>query len=307
MNPTRTFHGRDLREAMAAVERALGQDARVLSTHTDARGVRITAEPAGLAPLRSRDCAWQEDARAFGLPDAMLASLAREVARVDAHSRETIARRLAVRIAVAPPFAARCQALVGPTGVGKTTTIAKLATLALESGRRVRLLTLDTTRPGGVEQLQAHARSLELRLDVATNTGDFVRLARSRATDELVLVDTAGRGPHDRAAREATQCALREARAQVTVCLQANMRREDAAASLRAWRASHPSALIVTKWDETEVPGEVLALAIEQQLPLSWITHGQGVPKDIVAADALVLASHAVGLDARAAERMFAE
>lgn len=297
MNQKR-FFGADVPEALAAVEREFGPEARIVSTERRGRGVCVVAEPARLDLVSHRESDWRDQARGFGLPDAMLSSLARDLRGAPASDVGVLAARLlAARIRTAPAFAARVQALVGPTGVGKTTTVAKLAAQARALGRDVRLVTLDVARPGGVEQLRAFAATLDLAVEVATTSRALLALASERRAGELVLVDTAGRAPHDRAARHATIEALRAIDAQALICLQANSRRADASATLAAWKAAEPAALVVTKWDETATPGEVVALAIERELPLAWITVGQVVPGDLVSADATLVAAHALGLD----------
>ncbi|MBI5851136.1 MAG: AAA family ATPase [Planctomycetes bacterium] len=293
----RAFFARDVRSALAAVEREFGPDARIVATEQEAQGVRIVAEPPMLAVAGTEADDWRARATAFGLPVAMLAAVARELRGVPEGARAMrAADRLAQRILTVPPFASRTVALVGPTGVGKTTTIAKLAACAQQSGLSVRLLTLDVARPGGVEQLRSFAQTLGLDVAVATTSRELEGLASDVRRGELVLVDTAGRAPHDRAARTATIDALRGAGASVMLCLQASARRTDASATLAAWKQAAPASLVVTKWDETGSPGEVVALAIERELPIAWITTGQTVPGDLVAADAVALAAHAVGL-----------
>ena len=303
----RAFFARDVRGALAAVEREFGPDARIVSTEHEAQGVRIVAEPPLLAVGETHADDWRAHAAAFGLPDAMLAAVARDLRGVPNDARAMrAADRLAQRIRTVPPFASHTVALVGPTGVGKTTTIAKLAACAQQRGLSVRLLTLDVARPGGVEQLRSFAQTLGLDVAVATTSRELERIAAEVRRGELVLVDTAGRAPHDRAARTATIDALRAAGAEVMLCLQAGARRSDASATLAAWKQAAPVSLVVTKWDETAAPGEVVALAIERELPIAWITTGQTVPGDLVAADAVALAAHAVGLSeeqARSLER----
>jgi flagellar biosynthesis protein FlhF len=192
----------------------------------------------------------------------------------------------------------RVVAFVGPTGAGKTTTLAKLAALAArDAGERLALVTLDTYRVAAVEQLRAYAEMLAVPLEVAFTPMDLRAALQKHRDADRVLIDTGGRGPFDRGALDALAGSLRPARARLALCLPASARRDDATLALEAFARGEPDAVVLTKWDETRTPGETLALAIELGLPLSHVAVGQQVPEDIVRADGGALAAAAFGLE----------
>ncbi|MEO0480579.1 MAG: AAA family ATPase [Planctomycetota bacterium] len=191
----------------------------------------------------------------------------------------------------------RTVAVVGPTGVGKTTTIAKLAAAADQRGESVAILTLDTYRVGAVEQLRAYADLLNVPCEVAFTPSDLARHLERFADRDRVFIDTTGRSPFDRKALDHLRAHLGRNPIATTLCLPASSRRVDAQRALEAFAPPTPSSMVLTKWDETDAPGEVLGLAIERKLPISHITVGQEVPEDIVPANRTSLALRAFELD----------
>ena len=197
----------------------------------------------------------------------------------------------------------RVVAFVGPTGAGKTTTLAKVAALAArDAGERLALVTLDTYRVAAVEQLRAYAEMLAVPLEVAFTPMDLRAALKKHRDADRILIDTSGRGPYDRGALEALAGTLRPARARLALCLPAAARRSDAALALESFARGEPDAVVLTKWDETPRPGEVLSLLIEQGLALSHVAVGQQVPEDLVRADGGSLAAAAFGLELSALE-----
>lgn len=193
-------------------------------------------------------------------------------------------------------------AFVGPTGVGKTTTLAKIAAHAKRSlGERVAIVTIDTYRMAAVEQLRAMAEMLDTPFEVAFNPVDLRRAVQNFADYDRVMIDTTGRSPSDRAAIEALRATLHVCDPHVTLCLPASARRADADDTFSAFRGCGgggvPDSIILTKWDETRMPGEALSLVVEQGLALARITLGQEIPDDIVDADPAAIAAAALARD----------
>ena len=215
-----------------------------------------------------------------------------------------IARMIEADIRTAGPIAitsgkCRVAALVGPTGVGKTTTIAKLAAnFHLKEKRRVGLITVDTYRIAAVEQLRTYADIIDLPMEVVS-TPKEMRQAVGRMSDmDLVLIDTAGRSPKDEVRLQELKAFLTEAGTdEVHLVL----------SSVAAWRtleqtaarfaAVGTTALILTKLDEANGLGNVLPVLRSSRLPLSYLTDGQNVPDDIETATSAHLAKLVLGLE----------
>lgn len=178
--------------------------------------------------------------------------------------------------------------LVGPTGVGKTTTLAKLAAryAAARSPRDVALVTTDTYRVGGREQLATYGRLLGMPVFEAGAEQGLPELLDRLADYPLVLVDTAGLGQRDRAlaARFNWMSAARRLRSWLV--LPANAQAEDLDEVVRRFRCAAPEGAILTKLDETGRLGAALSVVIRHRLPLGYIADGQRVPEDLHRAEA---------------------
>ena len=198
------------------------------------------------------------------------------------------------------PAQTRIVALVGPTGVGKTTTVAKLAAYyRLREQRRVGLITTDTYRLAAVEQLRSYADILEVPLEVVSTPRE-VRAAVERLSGvELILVDTAGRSPQDAMKIQELKSTLAEAQADevqlvLSVVASAAYLRNTAA----QFAPAGVTALLLTKLDEATGLGQLLALARSTRWPLSYVTTGQSVPEDIELADHRKLTRLLLGVEA---------
>ena len=198
-----------------------------------------------------------------------------------------ISRRLPV-CPVDPLEAGGVIALVGPTGAGKTTTIAKLAArFASEHGaRNVALVTTDTSRIGGREQLYSYGRQLGVAVHEADSDAALIGLLQRLQDYRLVLVDTAGLGQRDRALASQLNW-LRAARQVSTLLvLPANSHYADLDEVVRRFAPANPQGVVLTKVDETGRLGSALSVVVDHQLPLTWITDGQRVPEDLHRANA---------------------
>ena len=190
-------------------------------------------------------------------------------------------------------------ALVGPTGVGKTTTIAKLAAnFHLRQRQRVGLITVDTYRIAAVDQLRTYADIIDLPMEVVATPREM-RAAVNRLADfDLILMDTAGRSPRDELRIQELKTMLTEAQADEvhlvlgSVASTASMKK--AAARFAEIGAT---SLVLTKLDEATGLGNLLPLLRSCRLPLSYVTNGQNVPDDIAAADPRSLARVVLGID----------
>jgi flagellar biosynthesis protein FlhF len=212
------------------------------------------------------------------------------------HDAESIraALREAVEqcIPVAPPIRAvagtrRVVALVGPTGVGKTTTVAKLAAnFKLAHGARVGLITVDTFRIAAVEQLKTYAEIIDLPLVVVNNPGEMPRALDELGGLDLVFIDTAGRSPRDEVKiRELGEFLLQARPDEVHLVLSAVAGHRSLRAALERFAMVQVDRLILTKLDEADSLGGVLAVLGLCNRPVSYLTTGQAVPDDIEPAD----------------------
>ena len=188
-------------------------------------------------------------------------------------------------------------ALVGPTGVGKTTTLAKLAAgFHFDQGASVGLVTLDTFRLGAVEQLQKYADLLGVPCEVVSAPDQMLPALDRLNHCQLVLIDTAGRSPRDHSQLGALNDFLHVAApAQIHLVLSAASSQSHAATALEEFATVQPTHLLLTKLDESPCLGSWYRLLASGAWPLSYITTGQQVPEDILVANRRRLASLILG------------
>ncbi|HUT90868.1 MAG TPA: flagellar biosynthesis protein FlhF [Thermoguttaceae bacterium] len=203
-----------------------------------------------------------------------------------------VARLIEAEIPIAGSIAVqpgrrRLVALVGPTGVGKTTTIAKLAAnYRLKEKRNVGLITVDTYRIAAVEQLRTYAEIIDLPMQVVSTPREMREAVRRLDGLDLVLMDTAGRSPRDEIKLQELKSFLNEAGAdEVHLVLSSVVGSRTLEHTARRFAAVGTTALILTKLDEATGLGNLLPLLRTSRLPLSYLTNGQNVPDDIETAE----------------------
>ena len=179
-------------------------------------------------------------------------------------------------------------ALVGPTGAGKTTTIAKLASRFAEkhAPRDVALVTTDTMRIGAREQLYGYGRQLGIAVHEANSGTDLDQLLERLQDYKLVLIDTAGLGPRDRALAAQLQWLRAARQVRTLLVLPANTSFGDMDEVVRRFGAANLQGLVLSKLDETGRFGNALSVAVDHALPITWVTDGQDVPDDLHRASA---------------------
>lgn len=183
----------------------------------------------------------------------------------------------------------RVMVLVGPTGVGKTTTVAKLAARAkINDCQRVGLVTLDTFRIGAVDQLGKYANIIGIPIEVVSDPVEFqssVNKLRREGAD-TVFVDTAGRGQRDELKLgELTEFLSVLPDAEIHLVLSSTTHPRTLRNIVSRFSAVGFHRLILTKLDETESFGSLVSVLVEAGKPVSFITDGQNVPDDIMTSD----------------------
>jgi flagellar biosynthesis protein FlhF len=192
----------------------------------------------------------------------------------------------------------RVVALVGPTGVGKTTTIAKLAAnFRLRDNHKVGLITVDTYRIAAVDQLRTYADIIDLPMEVVSTPREMRDAVCRLSHLDLILMDTAGRSPRDELKLQELKTMISEAGAdEVHLVLSATAGAHSLKKLARCFAEVGTTALTLTKLDEATGLGNLLPLLRGCELPLSYLTNGQNVPDDIFVADRQNLAASALGL-----------
>ena len=318
MQQQQVFRASRFEDAMAQVRRTLGTDALIVSRRqlrsssglrSESPMVEITAMSAALAAERGLLEGHASPADRLlrrlidgGVPNQAAKSIVQrmraELLKLDVgpHSEasalaESLSQEMLFCAAIGS--GSRVAALIGPTGVGKTTTIAKLAAqAALVEGKRVGLVCLDQYRVGGVEQLHSYAELIGVPMTAASDGRSFKAALDNLCDADLIFVDTAGRSPRDsEAASELHRC-LCAAQEPVEryLCLPAAMRRQEISLTLTHNEALQPTRLISTKADEAVCCSGIVAAQASSGLPVAYVTTGQRVPEDIERATPQLLA-----------------
>ncbi len=181
---------------------------------------------------------------------------------------------------------------VGPTGVGKTTTIAKLAAryaYKLSSRHKVGIITLDTYRIGAVEQLMTYAKMMKLPIETVVDPNDFEEALNTLRHNDYILIDTVGSSQHDKEKIEKLKTFLSVdsfAEISVNLVLSAVTKYEDLIDIYKNFSILPIDTLIFTKLDETKTYGNIFSLLLETKKPVSYFSIGQEVPDDLIVADA---------------------
>ncbi len=310
----RKFQGPTMRDALAAVRREIGADALVIATREVrhglfGRGVEVTAALDEVAPAAS--ALSEEDAERIMAPlradlrslRAILRPIAeqrpleelREELRGIRHAvghRDRVSEvpltELAASGHLAAPSQGRIVILVGPTGVGKTTTIAKLAARAsLVMGLRVALVSLDTYRIGCEDQIRAFADLMGVPLTIVAHPEKLGATLSGLSHFDRIYVDTAGRSPRDPAAMGPLDRAFQSVPTDLISDLELHLTLHAASqpgmvvSCLERYRPLGIDRLLFTKIDEADDLSEIVRAPVRHELPISYITTGQRVPEDL--------------------------
>ncbi len=187
---------------------------------------------------------------------------------------------------------------VGPTGVGKTTTLAKLAAYyTFEEEKDVAIITVDTYRIGAVEQLKTYAGITGIPIEVVLTKDEMKKTIKKFHKKEIVLVDTAGRSLKNTMQISETASYLNQLPSGVVfLVISATTKSQDLKPIAQGFKRLNYSHLIFTKLDETETCGGLLNVCHFTSKPIAYITAGQRVPEDIEIADAGKLVGKILGV-----------
>jgi flagellar biosynthesis protein FlhF len=181
-------------------------------------------------------------------------------------------------------------ALVGPTGVGKTTTVAKLAALGAQKygADKVALITTDTYRIGAYEQLATYGRIIGCPVKQVKDANELAEVLYHLRNKRLVLIDTAGMSQRDIRLTEQLNTLMRSSRVDIRsyLVLSATSQMHVLQEAVRHFQKVNLSGCIFTKLDECLSLGEIISIAIQNRLPIGYLTNGQRVPEDIRVANA---------------------
>jgi flagellar biosynthesis protein FlhF len=195
------------------------------------------------------------------------------------------------RLQVAPELgtsgrAARVVLLAGPGGSGKTTALVKLALrYGLRARQPMHLLSLDTLRVGGWEQMASYARIAGIGFEAVHNWNTLTQVLDQQSNKKLIFIDTPGIGVADMKEMAAlTACCSQQASLDVHLVFPATLRSSAASRLIERFRPLGPAKLLLTHTDEIESTGSLVDLAIRSRLPLSYLSCGQNIPEDITEA-----------------------
>lgn len=301
------------RSAMAFAPQVYrGHEDRVASNEIEALRIELRAEVRALRALVARS----DPQRGLALELAQIRAALTEIAPASPTKRDAIstwlrargvegaaARRIAtaakkhdgddaLRAAIGDvvrfePWATsgarrRIVSLVGPSGVGKTTTVAKLAARERMAGKSVALISCDGFRVGAVDQLERYAELLDGWFHVARSGAELARVIAA-ADEDVIFVDTSGRPPAEDGP-ETTLAALRKQKKELEIttvlCITANTRAADATRIAATYAAAAPTLACVTKTDETAAPSALLHAPLAAKVPLAIVCNGPRVPED---------------------------
>jgi len=197
-------------------------------------------------------------------------------------------------------------ALVGPTGVGKTTTIAKLAARFAQTHghEQVALISTDTFRIAGFEQLATYGKIIGCQVKLAKDSQALDALLQQFSRKKLVLIDTAGMGQRDLRLAENLASLMSNARVRIRnyLVLAANSQQQVMQENVDRFKKVPLSGCIYTKLDESVSIGEIITTSIQNGLPIGYLTDGQRVPEDIKVANADKLVTLADKMAAKSAK-----
>jgi flagellar biosynthesis protein FlhF len=196
-------------------------------------------------------------------------------------------------------FTQKVVLVVGPTGVGKTTSIVKLAAnFVMNKQKKVGIINTDTYRIAAQEQMKTYADILEIPLQVIYKPEELEEALESMSDLDLIFIDTAGKQPGDPShCEDVKKIIALTAPEDILLCISASISFPSAKEIMDSYRFLPHYKLVVTKLDETKYRGMILNLAWYSKMPLSYVTTGQNVPNDIEELDAEHVTAEILDID----------
>jgi flagellar biosynthesis protein FlhF len=184
-------------------------------------------------------------------------------------------------------------ALTGPSGTGKTTSLAKLATnKKFYGGKKIAMVTADTYRVAATQQLGTFSEIADIPMEIVHSPRDIAKVLKRHRDKEVILVDTAGSSQFNEKMLSELKDLLQAADPdEVHLVLSVNTKPKDMAHAIKRFRTAKNMRLLLTKFDETLTFGSIVSVAQNSEMPVSFLTFGQEVPEDIEAADPVKIAN----------------
>jgi len=218
-------------------------------------------------------------------------------------ARNRVRKLLAEMIVIDPPAELQAKArmvsvFVGPTGVGKTTTIAKIAGQAVARyNKKVALITTDMMRVGSQDQLSRFGALLNIPAYTCSDTSTLTNLIQSLDDRDLILIDTPGASPSDSSLIARLGEVLKLPEARVNLVIAATTRSEDVSRIVAGFERLAPQRVIFTKMDETESRSSVVGDLLRSEVRITFLTNGQRVPEDLMNPSASEMAKWVLPVD----------
>ncbi|MEI6668804.1 MAG: AAA family ATPase [Acidobacteriota bacterium] len=328
----KTYRGTSVRELLAQAREELGPNALVLATRLVQAdgwkgwfGSRVIELQAAAERKVSESRPTESSSRPSVVPDSEIVALlsatgldrdlASEVAgAIPAGGRRGVSAagirkalgECLVSYAAGDQGYCPVEVFVGPPGVGKTTTIAKIAAQQRAAdGGRLTLVSADGYRVGAIEQLRLYADIIGAPFKVARTAGELSQALTSSRGGGSVLIDTAGRSPRDEVAQELFSMLRSRTDVRTHLVVSAATSAKDVSRTIDEYRCARPHRIALTRVDQAETLSPLMKVLRDEHLPVSYLGTGQRVPEDLDRATGINLAGLVLGespfLDARTA------
>ncbi|NFA60021.1 flagellar biosynthesis protein FlhF [Clostridium sporogenes] len=272
------FENKSIKEKDTTETKALMDEIRGLKTIVENMGKNQKSN-------KDEDSSLMKFLKDMDLEEELIENIIKKVRNLEDNidEGEKIKRVIEDNIEIKLNSVGKITVLVGPTGVGKTTTIAKLAgKLALIDKKKVGLITIDTYRIGAVEQLKTYADIMNIPFKVVFSIKDMEKAITDLQYCDVILVDTTGRSSKNMMQISELRAFIEKIKEKsVHLVISASTKNKDIETIIKGYNVLEYENIIITKLDETSTYGSILTILDEAKKPISFITTGQDVPDDI--------------------------